>query len=82
MTGNKRKANNFIKMSKEPLRMDTLRPPTRIVKMNSPLSAISNDDEAGLGFHHTLVSRNRYLSENFHKFSMFWIIALFVGAEN
>lgn len=67
-------------MSKEPLRMDTLRPPSRIVKMNSPLSAIGNE-EAGLGFHHTLVSSNNPV-KNFQKFLIFRFIALFVGAEN
>jgi hypothetical protein len=31
-------------------------PVPRILKMNSPMTPVSEDDETGLGFHHTLVS--------------------------
>lgn len=49
-------------MSKEPLRRpDYLRPPSRIVRMNSQLPATREDHEdQGLGFHHTLVSKTLY----------------------
>lgn len=47
-------------MSKEPLnvKMDLLHVP-KIQKMNSPISSGKTDeDEIGLGYHHTLVSLN------------------------
>lgn len=45
------------KMSKKPLdvKMDLLGVP-KIQRMNAPTSPVSDDDEAGLGYHHTLVS--------------------------
>lgn len=46
--------------SKDPMiKMDYLPVPSpRIVKMNNPLSPVTSDDEdeSGLGYHHTLVS--------------------------
>lgn len=45
-------------MSRQPLdvKMDLLKIP-KIQKMNSPMSPVkSDDDDIGLGYHHTLVS--------------------------
>lgn len=55
------KKENITRMTKQPLQMETLRPP-RMVRMNSPLTAAirdessDHDEASGLGFHHTLVS--------------------------
>lgn len=43
-------------MSKEPLEMDHLMVPSKVLKMDSPSYGNDEDDEAGLGYQNTLVS--------------------------
>lgn len=55
----------IIEMSKKPLdvKMDLLVVP-KIQRMNSATSPTNDDDEIGLGYHHTLVRMNIKISFN------------------
>ena len=43
-------------MSKEPLEMDHLMVPTKVLRMDSPSYGNDEDEEVGLGYQNTLVS--------------------------